>query len=681
MAKDTLGQALKSNGEMQKAAGQIAATAANKLATGDKAKKAQRAINTAQQVAGYAGMARQLAGAGAGKPNGSAGAGRSIGGGANGASSAATAAAAAAGIIHAVGVDIVIGGKLFEKFYSFQLQQTATSHHNFRLVLAHDAGGSPQDQNLEEARSYLGQRLMATFYYRSPVPGGAERSFRGVVTQVGFAQEEGYMGHVVLSGYSPDVLLDGAPHIQSFEAQSLRDIATELVKQGGADAFMETDFNPGFTSNLSYTCQYNETHYNYLARMAAAYGEWFFYDGVSLHFGKPSLAAAVPLVYGKDTSQVELKMNAGHVAQKHYGYNSSRHEPLSAGTSKVDGLGELGGFSYRQSQELFKAPSLQVSPVRAGSNQDVETTQQAANATLASRLFTVSGSTSVPFLYPGCLIELSFRKTDSSEVEYFGRLIVVQVQHSLSSTGSYSGYFEAIPGDVSHFPRPSFVQPVAEPQMATVTDNKDSQGRVKVRFDWQGNGHTTDWVRVMSPDAGSSDKVGKNRGLVTIPEVGDQVMVGFVHSHPDRPFVMGGLFHGKAGSGGGSGNNIKSLSSKSGHTIRLNDGGGITVKDKAGNTIHVDGGGNITATSSATNSTDVGKGAAKMKMDSGGNISIEGNAKIELKVGSSSITITPDTIDIKATNNNITGTNNTVSGQNHITGGDTKIDQGNVFIN
>lgn len=49
---------------------------------------------------------------------------------------------------------------------------------------------------------------------------------------------------------------------------------------------------------------------------------------------------------------------------------------------------------------------------------------------------------------------------------------------------------------------------------------------------------------MMSPDAGGTDQVSQNRGYVAIPEVGDQVMVGFVHNHPDRSFVMGGMFHG-----------------------------------------------------------------------------------------------------------------------------------------
>jgi hypothetical protein len=46
-------------------------------------------------------------------------------------------------------------------------------------------------------------------------------------------------------------------------------------------------------------------------------------------------------------------------------------------------------------------------------------------------------------------------------------------------------------------------------------------------------------------------------------------MIGFQHQLPDRPFVMGSMFHGQVGGGGGQGNNVKSLSSKSGNKLEL----------------------------------------------------------------------------------------------------------------
>ncbi|HEU4495898.1 MAG TPA: phage baseplate assembly protein V, partial [Flavobacterium sp.] len=139
-------------------------------------------------------------------------------------------------------------------------------------------------------------------------------------------------------------------------------------------------------------------------------------------------------------------------------------------------------------------------------------------------------------------------------------------------------------------------EPRAEPQFATVTSNDDPMGRVQVRFDWQGGGDSTEWIRVLTPDAGSSGKVSKNRGFVFIPEVGDQVMAGFVHGHPDRPYVMGGLFHGKIGAGGYQQNHLKTITTRSGCIIQIDDTeneGSITIKDPSGNTWYMDGAGNI----------------------------------------------------------------------------------------
>ncbi len=102
--------------------------------------------------------------------------------------------------------------------------------------------------------------------------------------------------------------------------------------------------------------------------------------------------------------------------------------------------------------------------------------------------------------------------------------------------------------------------------------------------DWQLH-DTTSFIRMMSPDAGGIDQVTQNRGYVAIPEVGDQVMVGFVHNHPDRPLVMGCMFHGQVGLGGGpitelnpprqeaatvlSSPKLKVITNKSGNEIHL----------------------------------------------------------------------------------------------------------------
>ena len=138
--------------------------------------------------------------------------------------------------------------------------------------------------------------------------------------------------------------------------------------------------------------------------------------------------------------------------------------------------------------------------------------------------------------------------------------------------------------------------PLGETQMATVLSNADPHGagRVQVRMNWQTDNMRTSWVRVMTPDGGGSKDVKSNRGFVFIPEVGDQVLLGFRHGDPVRPYVMGSLFNGTTGNGGGSNNSIKSLKTRSGISVILNDDNrSLEIKDAGGSSIHLDGNGNI----------------------------------------------------------------------------------------
>jgi uncharacterized protein involved in type VI secretion and phage assembly len=515
---------------------------------------------------------------------------------------AAMAAADVKGIIHVVALSMVIDGKVYRHYESFELQQSVTGHHRFRLMLPHDGLGQSQDYTLADARNLMGKRISVTFSYKNLLNSGPEREFVGVITRVGFNQQQGSQGGMVLDGCSPAILLDGAPHTQSFggaEPVSLASIVHTVLQQGLGENKFDSQVAPVYHDNLSYSCQYQETHYNYLARMATAYGEWFFYDGQLLHFGRPQQPAPIQLIYGKDTSQVQVQMQAMHLNRQLYGYNSHLNQPLSSGATPAAGLGELGMSAQDQSLNLFTTPSLAVAPLRAVSDQDVETRQQGNTGNLATQLLVVTGKTTVPFLYPACIVDLNMRKPGTGEVAYFSKLLVTSIHHHLDAQGHYLGNFEAIPADTAYLPAPAYQMPEASPQLATVVDNQDGSGRIRVQLDWQKGSDSTDFIRMMSPDAGQSDHVSKNRGWVFIPEVGDQVMVGFVHQHPDRPFVMGAMFHGQTGAGGKADNHLKSIITRSGCTIQLDDTdgqGSIMVTDPSGNSWYMDGAGNITVT-------------------------------------------------------------------------------------
>lgn len=120
--------------------------------------------------------------------------------------------------------------------------------------------------------------------------------------------------------------------------------------------------------------------------------------------------------------------------------------------------------------------------------------------------------------------------------------------------------------------------------IGVVTNNKDDQGlgRVKVRFPWLSGAVESHWARVATPMAGNG------RGLYSLPEVDDEVLVLFDRGDVRFPFVIGALWNGKdkAPSSNGDGHNAERvIKSRSGHVIRLTDESGaekVEIVDASG---------------------------------------------------------------------------------------------------
>ncbi len=117
-----------------------------------------------------------------------------------------------------------------------------------------------------------------------------------------------------------------------------------------------------------------------------------------------------------------------------------------------------------------------------------------------------------------------------------------------------------------------------------VTNHRDPEGlhRVKVRFPWLAADVESAWARVATPMAGGG------RGLYLLPEPDDEVLVAFEHGSLEHPFVVGALWNGKdepPESNADGKNAMRSLTSRSGHVIRLCDAEGgerIEIVDKTG---------------------------------------------------------------------------------------------------
>ena len=112
----------------------------------------------------------------------------------------------------------------------------------------------------------------------------------------------------------------------------------------------------------------------------------------------------------------------------------------------------------------------------------------------------------------------------------------------------YRNQFTCIPEDVPYRPRRVTPKPVVNgPQTAVVVGKSgeeiwtDEFGRVKVLFPWDREGkfdeRSSCWVRVSHPWAG------KNWGSVSIPRIGQEVIVDFLEGDPDQPIITGRVYN------------------------------------------------------------------------------------------------------------------------------------------
>ena len=464
-------------------------------------------------------------------------------------------------------ISVSIGGKRLFSFKSLELKQAINEHHTFTLTLDFEAAGSRYVHNLKDNAQWLGKNMT--------VHAGEKKQtvFLGIITNVSLHKQDSELGCLVIKGYSTTYLLENAPDFHSWNERTLESIVGELTKDAGVQA----KIRPEHTAEVNYECQYNETDFDFIRRLAKQYGEWLYYDGKSLVFGKPDKEEPVRLEYGIDLYSLDIGLQTLARPLKVFSYHATDDNTLIENSpNRPDGQSLLGYKAFNASMEMFKTPSNQAAMPRIRYMKQLEAYTRKAQQSAAAETHYVEGTSSNALLKVGSVVRLR-----SSVIGDFGALskenlgdfIITEITHSVSEGSYYRNRFKAIPSGTLTLPAPDVSMPIAGPQTATVVSNDDPKeaGHVRVQMNWQTGNMQTGWIRVMTPDAGSSDKVNTNRGFVFIPEVGDKVLVGFRNGDPNRPYVMGSLFNGSTAAGGGSNNHKKSITSRSGSTITLDD--------------------------------------------------------------------------------------------------------------
>ena len=483
-------------------------------------------------------------------------------------------------------ITISIGKKTLSSFISLQIEQNIGKHHRFQMAVELETGSNRYVHNINSSKKWLGESIVVKAA-NTPI-------FVGVVTNVQLHREGSDFGCIIVSGYSATYRMETAHSCFSWNDRTIGDVVKKLCEQ----AKVQLELNPAFKETKDFICQYEESDFDFIRRLAHQYQEWMYFDGTKLIFGKPrKLADPIRLEYGTTLSSLDIGLQTLARSEQVFSYHSGADREMQRMTPDLAyGHDKLAGEAFRASLGMFSKPARQHALPRISNETELVNYMGRKQSAETAETHYITAESQVPTLRVGSVISLysSFlERVGNLSEESLGNFIIIEITHEVSQGSYYKNRFKAIPATIKALPSPKVRMPLAETQMATVLSNADPEGkgRVRVRMNWQTDGMQTGWVRVMTPDGGSSSDVKSNRGFVFIPEVGDQVLLGFRHGDPARPYVMGSLFNGTTGRGGLEGNHMKSLTTRSGHTIKLNDSLsslGITIKDIKGNSIHID---------------------------------------------------------------------------------------------
>lgn len=173
-----------------------------------------------------------------------------------------------------------------------------------------------------------------------------------------------------------------------------------------------------------------------------------------------------------------------------------------------------------------------------------------------------------------------------------------------------------------------------------VNDQDEKEGRVKVKFPWFDDQMETEWCRVRQFYAGNG------YGAFFVPEVGDEVLVAFIHGDMRLPVILGGLYNGKdkPPTFRSSSQDQKMIRTKGNHELLFDDTSGkkqVRVKTAGGHVVLMDDAGKTVSITSA--------GSHKVELNDGsGTVTVTSSSGGTMTLQNGTITIQGATVNIEA---------------------------------
>lgn len=374
--------------------------------------------------------------------------------------------------------------------------------------------------------------------------------------------------------------------------------------------------------------QYDCTDWDFVVARAEANGKFCFADDGQLNVKAPQLsqAAVLSLLYGATILELDAEIDARHqlknVTSKSWSYADQQILETEAADAGVALNGNL------TSSDLAKVAGPDKFVLNHGGKVEEPELQAWGDALMLKRqLAKVRGRVKCKGIHtvkPGALIELG-----GVGDRFNGKAFVSAVQHFVAAGdwqlniqfGCDPEWFTET-NSINDRPSAGLLAAVHGLQTGIVTqlgNDPDSENRIKVRMPIISNSDDGIWARIATLDAGNE------RGSFFLPEIGDEVIVGFINDDPRDAIVLG-MVHSSALPApltAADDNHQKGFVTRSKMKMIFDD-------EKKSYTLETPAGKKIIVDEDAGEIKIMDENQNQLVMDSNG-ISIQSNGKIEIK--------------------------------------------------
>jgi phage protein D len=379
----------------------------------------------------------------------------------------------------------------------------------------------------------------------------------GEVTSLGAEYHSGE-SRILVRGYDRSHRLQRGTRTQTYLGQKDSDIAQAVASQAGLELGTIDDSGEVHP----WVAQLNQSDWEFLGGRAREIGfELTVIDG-KLNFRKPTPASDAPssgeygstnpfqLIYGEDLLQFRPRLTAAEQVGsiKVYGWNRETKEELVGSAAAATTSAAVPTTPADLAADFDTATHF-----GTGHPYDTQAAVDARAQVLADRIGSAFAEADgiargEPMLRAGAAVNVAAVSTP-----FAGQYTLSRTRHVFDQDGYGTEFHVSGRSDRSllGLTRGAFESPDTERQPkipglapAIVTDNNDpaAQGRVKLRFPWLGPKADTPAVSTWAPVVQFG--AGNGRGAMFIPEVDDEVLVGFDYGNIDHPYVLGGLYNG-----------------------------------------------------------------------------------------------------------------------------------------